>query len=107
MAFQQVSPSGDPIGDLHYVGERSLSWWNLRWLPDGSGVLAAGWDDANVWFFPVDPSESPVCVTQDDPKAVREFVLSPDGRHIVYPSRVSRGSSIWLVDLGDVPGGSN
>jgi Tol biopolymer transport system component len=107
LAFQQVSPSGDPVGDLRYVGERSLSWWNLRWLPDGSGVLATGWDDGNVWFFPVDPGESPVCLTQDNPKAVREFVLSPDGRHIVYPSRVPRGSSIWLVDLGDVPGGSN
>jgi len=33
-------------------------------------------------------------------------LLSPDGRHIVYPSPVPRGSSIWLVDLGEIPGGS-
>jgi Tol biopolymer transport system component len=106
VAFQRVSPSGEPIGDLHYVGEPSLSWWNLRWLPDGRGVLANSWDDHNVWFLPVDPNESPVCVTQDEPKGVDEFVLSPDGKHIVYPSRVARGSSIWLVDLGEIRGGS-
>ena len=105
VAFQEVSPSGEPIGDLRYVSEPSLSWWNLRWLPDSRGVLAAGWDDHNVWFFPVDPGERPVCLTQDNPKEVDEFVLSPDGRHIVYPSRVPRGSSVWMVDLGEIQGG--
>jgi Tol biopolymer transport system component len=98
VAFLRVSPSGEPIGDLRYAGERSLSWWNLRWLPDSRGVVAVGWDDANVWFYPVDPGESPVCLTADDAKGVWEFVLSPDGQYIVHPSRVPRGSSIWLVD---------
>ncbi len=105
VAFQEVSTSGGPVGALRYVGERSLSWWNLRWLPDSRGVLAAGWDDHNVWLFPVDPNESPVCVTQDEPNGVDAFVLSPDGKDIVYPSWVSRGSSVWLVDLGEIPGG--
>ena len=103
VAFQQVSPQVGPAGDLQYVSERSLSWWNLRWLPDSHGMLANGWDDSNVWFFPVDPTESPVCLTQDDSKGVWEYVLSPDGRHIVYPRLVSRGSSIWMVDLGEIP----
>ena len=106
VALQEISPSGEPVGDLRYVGGPSLSWWNLRWLPDSRGVLAVGWDDHNVWLFPTDPSEPPVCVTQDDPEGVYQFVLSPDGRHIVYPSWVPRGSSVWLVDLGDIPGGS-
>ena len=105
VAFQEVSPSGGPVGDLRFVGGRSLSWWNLRWLPDSRGVLAAGWDDHNVWLFPVDPNESPVCITQDEPNGVDAFVLSPDGKHIVYPSWVSRGSSVWQVDLGEIPGG--
>ncbi len=104
VALLQVSPSGEPIGDLRYVSEPSLSWWNLRWLPDSRGVVAVGWDGHNVWFFPVDPTERPVCLTQDNPKDVYGFVLSPDGQPIVYPSWQPRGSSIWLVDLGDMPG---
>jgi len=103
VAIQRVAPTGEPLGDVRYVSEQSFSWWNLRWLPDGSGVLAAGYDDGNVGFFPVDPSESPVSVTQDESNEVWEFVLSPDGRHIVYPRRISRGSSLWLVDLGEIP----
>lgn len=106
VAFQEISQSGDPIGELRYVGERSLSWWDLRWLPNSRGVLAVGWDDANVWLFPVDPGERPACVTQDEPRSVWEYVPSPDGRHIVYPSRVPRGSSIWMVELGAIPGGA-
>jgi Tol biopolymer transport system component len=105
VAVQQVSPLGEPIGELRYVSDPSLSWWNVRWLPDSRGVLAAGWDDHNVWFFPVDPNASPVCLSQEEPQGVHEFVLSPDGRYIVYPSRVPRGSSVWLVDVGEIPGG--
>jgi Tol biopolymer transport system component len=102
VAFQRVSASGEPVGDLHYVSERSGSWWNLRWLPDGRGVLANGLD-GNVWLFPVDQREKAVCLTQDESEAVFEFVLAPDGRHIVYPRSMPRGSSIWMVDLGEIP----
>jgi Tol biopolymer transport system component len=106
VALLEVSASGAPIGDLRYVSDASLSWWNLRWLPDGSGVLAARWDDAKAWLLPLDPNDSPVCLTPDEPRFVSGFVLSPDGTHIVYPQRLPRGSSIWLVDLGTIPGGS-
>jgi WD40 repeat protein len=101
VAFLRVSASGEPLGDLSPVGPRMISWWNLRWLPDSRGVLAVG-VDANVWLFPVDPDASPVCLTQDDPNRAWQFVLSPDGEHIVYPSQMPRGSSIWRVDLGNM-----
>jgi dipeptidyl aminopeptidase/acylaminoacyl peptidase len=103
VAFLQLSPSGGANGDLRYASEPLLSWWNLRWLPDSRGVLATGWEDSNVCFFPVDPSENSVCLTEDEPDAVWDFVISPDGRHIVYPRRVFRGSTIWMVDLGEIP----
>jgi hypothetical protein len=35
----------------------------------------------------------------DDP---RGYSLSPDGRYVAYAAEISRGSSIWRVDLGDV-----
>jgi hypothetical protein len=95
-----VSPAGELVGGPRHVGEPMGSYWNNVWLPDSRGILANG-ADGNVWLMPVDPAQSPVALTADDPNDLWNFVLSPDGRHIAYGSRTSRGSSLWLVDLSE------
>lgn len=40
-------------------------------------------------------------ITRDETTEFWEYQLSPDGRYIAYPGEISRGSSLWLVDLGD------
>ena len=100
--FVQVSPSGQLAGPPRFVGDKMLSWWSLQWLPDSRGILATGFD-ANVWLLPLDPGENAVCLTQDDPDRSWHFVLSPDGSRIAYHVLTPRGSSIWMVDLGEIP----
>jgi len=100
--FVRVSSDGEVVGQPRFVGDKMLAWWSLQWLPDNRGILATGFD-ANVWLLPVDPDANPVCLTRDDPDRSWNFVVSPDGRHIVYHVQVPRGSSIWKVDLGEIP----
>jgi Tol biopolymer transport system component len=98
--FLAVSPTGELVGGPRHVGQPSGSYWNNVWLPDSRGIVASGLD-LNVWLMPVDPDQSPVTLTGDDPNEVYSFVLAPDGRHIAYSSRRVRGSSLWLVDLSE------
>ncbi|NIN71439.1 MAG: hypothetical protein GTO46_05820 [Gemmatimonadetes bacterium] len=98
--FLEVSPAGELIGGPRYVGDPMVSYWGNVWLPDSRGILTTGLE-GNVWLMPVDPNESPVALTRDDPGLAYNFVLSPDGRRIAYSSRRSRGSSLWLVDLSE------
>jgi Tol biopolymer transport system component len=100
--FVQVSPAGELVGEPRFAGDKMLSWWNLRWLPDSRGILATGMD-GNVWLLPLDPDATPVCLTRDDPNVSWNFVISPDGRYIAYHVLIPRGSSIWKVDLGEIP----
>jgi Tol biopolymer transport system component len=100
IVFLEVSPTGELVGGPRYVGDSMLSYWNNIWLPNSRGILTTG-IDGNVWLMPVDPGQDPVALTRDDPGLAWNFVLSPDGRHIAYSSRRSRGSSLWLVDLGE------
>ncbi len=54
-----------------------------------------------MWLVSLHEGEPPIALTRDDPSAKWGYSLSPDGRYIAYPPEVERGSSIWLVDLGD------
>ncbi len=98
IVFLEVSPSGDLVGEPRYVGEPMTSYWNNVWLPDSRGILTTGMD-GNVWLMSAEASQDPVALTRDDPNESWNFVLSPDGRHVAYSSRMVRGSSLWLVDL--------
>jgi len=100
--FVQVSPAGEVVGEPRFAGDKMLSWWNLHWLPDGRGVLATG-ADGNVWLLPVHPESGPVSLTRDDPNVSWNFAVSPDGSHIAYHVVIAQGSSIWKVDLGEIP----
>jgi len=97
----EVATSGEIIGEPRYLDVPPDWWWGPQWLPDSRGIVVSG-VDANVWLIPLDPSANPVALTQDEPDDIwRDFVLSPDGRHIAYVSEFLRGSSIWRLDLGD------
>jgi Tol biopolymer transport system component len=87
-----------------------LWWWDPQWLPDGGGLVIGGMGsatvlDLGVWMVSLDPEVNPVELTADDPNPIGGFVLSPDGRQIVYSSERPSGSSFWKVELGDIEGG--
>lgn len=81
-------------------------WWDPGWLPDGGGFVIGGMGsdtslDTGVWLVSLDLGVNPVELTADDPHAIGAFVLSPDGRQIVYSSERPSGSSFWKVELGE------
>jgi hypothetical protein len=49
----------------------------------------------------MNPDSEPVSLTEEEEDPVGEFILSPDGRHIAYTPHIFKGSSLWLIDLGD------
>jgi hypothetical protein len=54
----------------------------------------------NVWFIPVDAMLEPAPVTESEGQ-INNFVRSPDGQRIADSPWIPKGSSLWLIDLGD------
>ena len=105
-----VGSSGEVLGEPRVLDTpENRVFWSPRWLPDDRALLIPT-EDAMVWRISVDPGTRPVNVTSDlnlgGSWVYRaDFRLSPDGRFIAYAGESLRGSSIWLVDLGDTPKG--
>jgi len=105
----EVTEAGELTGEPRFLSlDGGPSWWyNLAWLPDGQHFLIlGGLDDASlhseVWLVSTDPETPPVAVTGDDlDGTIWSFSLSPDGRYFAPESEISRGSSVWRVELGD------
>jgi len=80
--------------------------WKIQWLPNDEAVTVLGMTGAgsetHVFLVPLREGERPVAITRDDPSLKWGYELSPDGRYVAYPAEIPRGSSIWLVDLGEV-----
>ncbi len=85
---------GEPRSTTRTVG------WGHQWLPDSSALLTTG-ADGNAWLVSTDPGSEPVSLTEEEEDNIDGFLLSPDGRHILYTPRIWKGSSLWLLDLGD------
>ena len=99
MAF--VDPSGAAPPRIVDTG---LSYWYWpRWLPDNSGVLVVGGGsgaEAHVARISVAEGAQAVNITRSDPASKWGFEVSPDGRFIAYPGEISKGSSVWRIDIG-------
>jgi len=82
------------------------SGWQIEWLPDDHALTVFGTTgqamQTQVFLVSLREGELPVALTRDDPSTRWGYELSPDGRYIAYPAEISRGSSIWRLDLGDV-----
>jgi Tol biopolymer transport system component len=108
-----VTPEGRRVGEpraLNLTGGPKW-WWDMRWLPDGSGFTvlgqgAEGMVDTEVWLVSLDPETPPLALTKDEQGTIWRYALSPDGRHIAYSIEVPRGSSLWCVDLEEVRQGA-
>lgn len=84
-----------------------VQWgWQIRWLPDDHALTVIGGTGmglaTQIFLVSLHEGEQPVALTRDDPATRWGYELSPDGRYVAYPAEISRGSSLWLVDLGEV-----
>jgi Tol biopolymer transport system component len=79
--------------------------WQKQWLPDDRALTVFGMTgvavETHVYLVSLREGERPVALTRDDPTTRWWYELSPDGRHVAYPAEISRGSSIWRLDLGE------
>ncbi len=105
-----VNEAGDVLSPPRFLDTEIGVGWGIRWLPDSQGLTVFAQSlpsyRTDVWLFSLREGEPPVALTSDETTEFWYYSLSPDGRHIAYPAAVPRGSSIWLVDLEDMPAGN-
>lgn len=72
----------------------------LQWMPDDSSILMlCSRSGARIVKLRLSDGERTAVLSGDEPQQISTYGLSPDGRQVVYPVRVFRGSSIYLVDF--------
>ena len=101
-----VTPEGDVFAPARLIDTPIIyAFWGLQWLPDGTAVTVTGQSPPNgrfdIWLVPLQNGGSSVALTSGEQDAIGYKLLSPDGRHVLYRAHIARGSSLWLVDLGD------
>ncbi|NIR45957.1 MAG: hypothetical protein GWN99_16080 [Gemmatimonadetes bacterium] len=106
-----MTPDGELASEPRFIAVPILVGWDLRWMPDSQALtimsqsLPSG--KTNVWLVPIHEGEEPVAITEDETSEFWFTQRSPDGRYIAYPAQVQRGSSLWMVDLGDALASGN
>ncbi|MCK5447299.1 MAG: PD40 domain-containing protein [Gemmatimonadetes bacterium] len=104
-----LNEAGAVVSPPRFLDTQIGVGWGIRWLPDSEGLTVFAQSlpsyRTDVWLFSLREGEPPVALTKDETTEFWYYSLSPDGRHIAYPAAVPRGSSIWMVDLGDMPAG--
>lgn len=103
--FLDLTADGQVESGPRLVESSMVVGWGIRWLPEGRAVTLIAqsmptWG-ADVWLVPVGEGGTPVALTRDEAADIWFYQLSPDGRYVAYPGEVGRGSSLWMVDLGD------
>ena len=98
-----VTPGNQPSAPPRLI-EAGLLWGgSLAWLPDSRAVTVVGTsgegNETDIWLLSLREGDPPVNLTRDDPSNMVDYSLSPDGRYIAYSAEISRGSSIWRIDL--------
>ena len=88
-SMREIYSSPDPIG-------------RLRWLPDGSGLLApiVKTDRGQIWFIPFPKGQAQASHERPDGLPVQFVDLTQDGRTLVA-TQVTKVSDLWLA-LGGV-----
>jgi len=99
--------NGEVAAEPRYLDTEIGVGWGIRWLPDSQGLTIFAQSlptyRTDVWKFSLRDGKPPVALTKDETTEFWYYSLSPDGRYIAYPAAVPRGSSIWLVDLEELP----
>ena len=87
--------------DVHSVSLDAHYWYYARWTPDSRGVIviAALGGESWVAFVPTTSGERVRHLSRADGLFTRGFTLSPDGRYVAYSAQVSRGGSLWRMDV--------
>ena len=88
-SMREIYSSPDPIG-------------RLRWLPDGSGLLApiVKTDRGQIWFIPF-PKGQALRLTNDLMDYQFDLDLTQDGRTLVA-TQVTKVSDLWLASASDI-----
>jgi TolB protein len=86
--------------DVRTIPVEAEYWYEPRWAPDNSGftIIAGSGMTAWVAWVPTAPGQRVRHLSRGE-GATWGNELSPDGRWVVYPAEVWRGSTLWRLDL--------
>lgn len=100
-----MTVDGQAASAPRYIDTQIGVGWGIRWLPDSQALTIFAQTLPNygtdVWLFSIREGEQPVAITRDENSEFWYYQLSPDGRYIAYQGEIQRGSSLWMIDLGD------
>jgi Tol biopolymer transport system component len=94
-------PAQGRATDIRRVNLEAEYWYEPRWMPDNSGFTAIAGSGATAWvvFVPTAQGGAVRHLSRAEDQATWGNELSPDGRYVVYPAEVWRGSTLWRLDL--------
>lgn len=99
-----LAPDGRRVTARRTFDTGASYWYEGQWLPDDDAVvILAGYEGlrTHVLLVPLRDGQPAINLTRDDPAPKWGFSLSPDGRHIAYPSEIWQGGTIWTMELGE------
>ena len=81
-------------------------WSPIRWLRDGSGLTmlahTRGTSGNEVALVRLADPQHPILLTSGDPAYKSQYVLSPDGKFVLYQSSPIKESSIFVIDVAQM-----
>jgi len=100
-----MTADGEAASAPRYIDTQIGVGYGIRWLPDSQALTIFAQTlphyGTDVWLFSIREGEQPVAITRDEDSEFWYYQLSPDGRYIAYQGEIQRGSSLWMIDLGD------
>jgi TolB protein len=87
--------------DVRTIPVEAEYWYEPRWAPDNNGftIIAGSGMAAWVAWVPTTPGQRVRHLSRGEEGATWGNELSPDGRWVVYPAEVWRGSTLWRMEL--------